>query len=256
MASDPKYIPGIYNYCDRWCERCSFTSRCLNSTLVGEHFGDLEETDTLNEAFWQKLSEIFQSTIATLREMAAAEGIDIDSLEGGDGRRDESELEENTVADLILHTSRSYAKAVEDWFESNAYVFDVTEAEIDRICSAPQRDPLKEAADIKDAVEIIRWYQNQIHVKLHRAVESALEEASMEDLNFPKDSDGSAKVALVGIDRSIAAWHILRQHFAEKGTEMLHRIAILENIRRRAEIRFPTARDFVRPGFDEPAQAD
>ncbi|MCB0550950.1 MAG: hypothetical protein KDD19_25495 [Phaeodactylibacter sp.] len=22
-------IPGIYNYCDRWCERCSFTSRCL-----------------------------------------------------------------------------------------------------------------------------------------------------------------------------------------------------------------------------------
>jgi predicted protein tyrosine phosphatase len=29
LASDPKFIPGIYNYCDRWCERCPFTSRCL-----------------------------------------------------------------------------------------------------------------------------------------------------------------------------------------------------------------------------------
>jgi hypothetical protein len=29
LAADPKYIPGICNYCDRWCERCPFTSRCL-----------------------------------------------------------------------------------------------------------------------------------------------------------------------------------------------------------------------------------
>ena len=24
-ARNPKYISGIYNYCDRWCERCQFT---------------------------------------------------------------------------------------------------------------------------------------------------------------------------------------------------------------------------------------
>ena len=51
-AKDPKYISGIYNYCDRWCERCQFTSRCLNCTLVEEQFGDLQENDELNEAFW------------------------------------------------------------------------------------------------------------------------------------------------------------------------------------------------------------
>ena len=33
-AEDPKYISGIYNYCDRWCERCRFTSRCLNHSIV------------------------------------------------------------------------------------------------------------------------------------------------------------------------------------------------------------------------------
>ena len=51
-AKDPKYIPGIYNYCDRWYERCQFTSRCLNCKLVEEQFGDLKENDELNEAFW------------------------------------------------------------------------------------------------------------------------------------------------------------------------------------------------------------
>jgi hypothetical protein len=29
LAEDPRFISGIYNYCDRWCERCPFTARCL-----------------------------------------------------------------------------------------------------------------------------------------------------------------------------------------------------------------------------------
>src|SRR4051812_25747342 len=28
-ARDPRLIPGIYNYCDSRCSRCSFTQRCL-----------------------------------------------------------------------------------------------------------------------------------------------------------------------------------------------------------------------------------
>jgi len=51
LAADPKYVKGIYNYCDRWCERCPFTSRCLNCELVERKFGDLEEKDGLNAAF-------------------------------------------------------------------------------------------------------------------------------------------------------------------------------------------------------------
>jgi hypothetical protein len=29
LAANPRHIPGVYNYCDRWCERCPLTSRCL-----------------------------------------------------------------------------------------------------------------------------------------------------------------------------------------------------------------------------------
>ena len=33
MAKNPDFIPGIYNYCDRWCERCAFTARCMNFAM-------------------------------------------------------------------------------------------------------------------------------------------------------------------------------------------------------------------------------
>ncbi|MCJ7692984.1 MAG: hypothetical protein MUO22_06165, partial [Sedimentisphaerales bacterium] len=90
----------------------------------------------------------------------------------------------------------------------------------------------------------------QINVKLKRAIESESEELS--DINdFPKDSDGSAKVALIGIDRSTSAWKILLTSFPEQEKQILYFVAMLENIKSRVETQFPHARDFVRPGFDE-----
>ena len=44
-------IPSIYNYCDRWCERCPFTSRCANFALGEEYFPNQEDRDINNEHF-------------------------------------------------------------------------------------------------------------------------------------------------------------------------------------------------------------
>ncbi len=30
LTQDPRFITGIYNYCDNWCARCAFTARCLS----------------------------------------------------------------------------------------------------------------------------------------------------------------------------------------------------------------------------------
>jgi len=40
LAKNDQFISGIYNYCDRWCERCSFTSRCMNFAMADEQFPD------------------------------------------------------------------------------------------------------------------------------------------------------------------------------------------------------------------------
>jgi len=76
-------------------------------------------------------------------------------------------------------------------------------------------------------------------------------EGTPQDLDeFPKDSDGSAKVALIAIDRSIAAWGQMREHFVEHRDDILDVLVHLDRLRRKTETLFPDARVFVRPGFD------
>jgi hypothetical protein len=50
-------IVGIYNYCDRWCERCTFTSRC--AVYVDESNLPSEEMDMQNKAFWDRIGKNF-----------------------------------------------------------------------------------------------------------------------------------------------------------------------------------------------------
>src|SRR2546423_12378923 len=60
LARDPRFIPGIYNYCDRWCERCPFSNRCLNFAMEKEKDdGDPEARDLTNKKFWKKLETRF-----------------------------------------------------------------------------------------------------------------------------------------------------------------------------------------------------
>ncbi len=253
-VKDPKYISGIHNYCDRWCERCKFTSRCLNCTLVGEQFGDLQKIDAFNEEFWQKFSEMLQSVFAMVKEMAEEEGIDVNSMDTENSHDNEENLEENVLTEIISHISMKYVKLVDDWFNSKEYLFVEKEDEMKRIrLMSSRKNPAQEVANIKDAIEIIGWYQYQVHVKLVRACESAFEELTDCD-DFPKDSDGSAKVALIGIARSITAWKILSAYFPTHETGIVCLIELLQNLENRVENRFPRARDFVRPGFDEMEQ--
>ena len=104
-------------------------------------------------------------------------------------------------------------------------------------------------------MDIIQWYQHFIYVKLRRAIESRASEEleSDEDMRkFPKDSDGSAKTAMIGMDRSIEAWSGLRAALGvDEGDRILDLLTRLAAIRRAAEQLFPKARAFVRPGFDE-----
>jgi hypothetical protein len=58
LVAERRFIPGIYNYCDRWCECCPQTSHCLNFSISEEEFSDHETQDIRNKAFWNILSGI------------------------------------------------------------------------------------------------------------------------------------------------------------------------------------------------------
>jgi hypothetical protein len=139
LAGSKRFLEGIYNYCDRWCERCPFTSRCLNYAMAEDEPEHGATRDVRNQAFWQKVEETLQFTLELLHEFA----------EG-----------------------------------------------------------------------------------------------------FQKDSDGSAKVALIGIDRSLAAWGEVRRSLPLFEQETMRLLLHLERLPREVEKAFPAAPAFIGPGFD------
>jgi hypothetical protein len=253
LAEDPKFISGIYNYCDRWCERCAFTSRCLVYAQEEEDRNDPAAHDIRNEAFWKKLTAIFERTHEMLEEMAKEQGIDFNTIDLASAKKQERRQHKRAKSHELAKASEKYAGMVDDWFESEQELFEQKENELLAMLEFDigGQQPQAVAARIKDAVEVIRWYQHQIHVKLMRALMKFDPDEEPEDESFPKDSDGSAKVALIGMDRSIAAWGALREHFPEKTDGILTLLLHLDRLRRKTEQHFPAARSFVRPGFDE-----
>jgi len=252
-AKNPKYIRGIYNYCNRWCERCQFTSRCLNCALTEETFGNLEEIDIRNKEFWEKLSGLFRDTMEMITELALEKGIDLSSSENENQKIFVSKQADNRISNLLFHLAEEYAVSAQRWLQSNEDLLPRAQDQAMRIRLLPsEQNPEKELADIKDAIEVIRWYLFQIGVKIKRAIENQLEDIVIKKDDLPDDSDGSAKVALIGIERSIAAWNILLNNFPEQRKEVIQKIMHLKDLRKRTELSFPNAIDFKRPGFDDP----
>lgn len=236
LASNPDLISGIYNYCDRWCERCPLTSRCLvYATEQMDHNGSPESHDIRNEAFWHKLSSILQETQEMISEWAREAGLDLSYIpeEETKRRKHRRQLVDNHP---LARAGKKYANSASDWFRS----FDHTEQN-------------EQSEQLEDAREVIQWYQYQIAVKIMRALSCRSDgwEDEPEMVDFPKDSDGSAKVALIGIDRSIAAWRWVQLSQPCRLESIVPLILQLERLRQRVEKAFPEARDFIRPGFDE-----
>lgn len=236
LANNPDLISGIYNYCDRWCERCPLTSRCLVYATEQEDDNSFPGNDLRNEAFWQKLSVIFQETREMIVEWAKEAGVDLN------GSSDEDESRQHRKRQLVdnhplTKAGKKYANTASDWFRELDQMFEVSE----------------NFEQLEDAREVVQWYQYQIAVKTMRALSGRREEleGDPEIVEFPKDSDGSAKVALIGVDRSIAAWRMMQLSLPERAASIVPLILQLERLRNRLDKAFPEARDFVRPGFDE-----
>jgi hypothetical protein len=238
-ASEKRFIPGIYNYCDRWCERCPQTSHCLNFSLSEKEFADPETRDIENEAFWVKLSEVFRDTLELLKESAKEHGIDLETLDAGQVKEESERKDAAAESHEICHAAKVYSGIVQDWFASSANLSS----------ASPALD--EGEASLEEALEVIRWYQHFIYVKLMRAVRGELDEREEELDEFPRDSEGSAKVALIAIDRSIGAWGTVYAHDPLKNENILRFIAYLDRLREEVEKTFPGARSFTRPGFEK-----
>lgn len=250
------YIAGIHNYCDAWCERCPFTSRCFTFALEGEEYPEPESLDIRHEAFWENLKETLHAGLAQLREIAELSGVERDADGAGDIEETERMEESLAMNHGCCHSARVYAGMVDRWFHhAKGLVWQELPEDGDEY-PAETPDPEEQdaayfGAELQEALEVVRWDQHQIAVKLHRAVRSQMNESREWLDDVAKDSEGSAKVALLGIDRSMAAWAEIESRFPLLSAETKEMQRHLRQMRAEVEKTFPGARSFIRPGFDK-----
>jgi hypothetical protein len=243
MAAEPELIPGISIYCDRWCERCAFTSRCLQFRIEAEETdrgNALQNFDALNLQFWQEMGEALVQAMRLIREIAAKEGIDPDELQK---ETVFSEPPESLQRDAREHPCASaallYAGMVNEWFAAA----DELPVTVESLLTNPP--PV-----IEEPIQVIRHYQYFIYPKIVRAVEGRLSQQVAAGSELGTDAAGTAKVALIAIDRSLAAWSLLYEEYPELEDNTLSILLHLDRLLRSVEVVFPAARAFLRPGFD------
>ena len=257
---NPRFIAGIYNYCDRWCERCEFSHRCAQFAMRSQDRPDDPRTrDSENRKFWEALgSSALGKTrpLKTKRRTAKSRAASPASIEAAAAQEKRLDRRARALGQRESNAALTYSHMVDEWFNNELrlplqHVRNLerrVEKGLTSVATAKG-----ELVRLNDCVEVIRWYQAFIYVKICRAFMSLVEEEDDRSLANTRDSAGSAKVALIAIERSIAAWAAMREMFPEETDSMLEILIHLDRLRRSVQRKFPKAKSFKRPGFDDKA---
>lgn len=240
--TDQPFITGIYNYCDRWCERCPLTSFCLLNALEhAEHRNSPGFLDRL-ETRLDLLSDLMVLLNGEKRRETGARclaSIGVSSTPYDLGKR------------ALVDRVHDYVKAVNGWLDSNWSFLDAVDRLVEKkLGQDDSRHELEESVvSPADALEEIAWYRILIPSKLIRAL-SAFDQEDWTGSAEQPDADGSAKVALIGIERSRRAWERVASADGDLQCSVGQILAQLDELEQSIEEQFPAARSFRRPGFD------
>ena len=251
---NPRFIPGIYDYCDRWCERCEFSHRCAKFAMLSHARHDDPRTrDRENRKFWEALeatAPVVKTRRRAVKKIAAA------SIEAAAAQEKRLDRRARALGQRETNAALTYSHMVDEWFNNELrlplqHVRSLERRVEKGLVSVPAAKG--ELVRLNDCVEVIRWYQAFIYVKLSRAFMSLAEEENERTPAAARDSSGSAKIALIAIERSLAAWVAMRAMFPEETDSMLEILVHLDRLRRSVRKKFPRAKSFHRPGFDDKA---
>ena len=248
----PKFIDGVYNYCDRWCERCHFQSRC-------RLYRDTERMEAIASAGLDPKSAVDASADRepdddeTDTNEEAATGERAAFLAALEAATREPSPEEARRLDAALDRRSAKEAAHPLTLEAGEY------AQIARGLTVTLRSFLAHSADpvALASLETIDHFSMMIAVKTRRAVGSwiALQEPDdeLDDDDFSRvDGNGCAKLVRLMIAESHDAWNVL-MHIGSVAADGVP-VAMakrLERLDAGLANAFPRAMSFVRAGFDD-----
>lgn len=209
------------------------------------------DTDSLNaEEFIEKIGEHFIRAMQMIEKIAKDQGMDWEKLKE---EAKDTVLEEPTFTAAqknIFQLSRRYYKMGDDWLKSKRDILEEKEKELQQKNNLGI-DIRHDLATLNDALAFIQYYLFFIHPKVKRAIDGLHDDWMLEEFPIQNDAYGSAKIAIIAIERSLGAWEIIRQEFPDLSDEFLDILSILSQILHGLKKEFPNIDQFIRPGFDE-----
>jgi hypothetical protein len=244
-------IPFIHNYCDRWCERCPFTSRC--AVYKSEQELTDEQRDIENPAFMQKILEDLKILEQSLSDESETLGLYHEALSDEENeevtrkmQRVDAMVECEELIDAVDQYSKAARKLLSDfpfWTEMAKRMAKETALGI-----GTQQGNFQKVKKIDQCRDIISWYHFFLGPKFRRAVSGQLED--LEENRLQSDWNGSAKVAMIAVSLSKDALTTIFE-LTGKEDELLPLLSLITTIQDLAKRKFPHADKFIRPGFDE-----
>ncbi|MCW5898960.1 MAG: hypothetical protein KIT10_06795 [Flavobacteriales bacterium] len=264
------FIPGVYNYCDRLCERCRFVRQCRVGIAEMDDVGtpDAPIGGGAAEDLRKRLEELMGLTPEDVERDAGKED-DADDAEGLGSDFDPADLEPDpawekrmeekrrqTDAHPLSHRSHTYMELVHEWLEAHAEEFKRKGLDMYKRpeITLPVGAHTPEMIVLREAIHEIGWFHTMLHVKCRRAVQGKLEDGDWDDDPHQSDWNGTAKLALHIVDRCQVAWDMVAEMMPEEAGEADTSRELLKRIGEGLKQEFPDADRFIRAGFDAPRQ--
>jgi len=242
-----EYIDGIFNYCDRWCEKCTFTSNCRlfsneSKIYTYEILSDSKLPDS-EEIIKQGLKD-FEEIEDVFKDFEFEDELDL-----------YEEEEEEIIASLSKEKKEYEIEKLSKIYSDKAHLFLKSLDNKFILSNADYKK--KEEPKIRlvyENFEIVSWYHMFIMVKIKRAIggkgelKIGMDEFDNEISSY--DMNGSSKIAAIGIKESQKALNNLLSLVKEYSSEIEDMLVLLGKILNCINQEFPDYNKFKRPGFD------
>ena len=258
------HIPGIYNYCNRWCEKCGFTSKCLlftNESKITTHQilndGELPGVKNIFD-FPEELDEDDDSQFDEFDD----EGFEFDPDEEDDDPFlndlpdfEEVKFIEDREQRAVGLNDNVLLKLADEYFKNSHSLIKKIYEKYKFESFKKEDQNGKFIIRLHENFEIVEWYHIFIMVKVRRALSGKrnFDKENDEDIKEIEayDMNGTAKIAVIAIEDSIKALNKLFDDAVEFKNEITGLLITAGKLLNEMGKEIPDCKNFMRPGLDE-----
>jgi len=231
LAKSKKFKPGIYNFCDRWCEKCKNTEKCfLYAQESQKKIRNLMKGKT--DSDWlEEVKENLEITKRLIERDLQKRGIDPRKiLEEKPKESWDDKVDRRYDKIQCLIEAKKYMKETANFldnFHKNRFQY------YSRIGMEVSFD------DIKDEIETIAWYHTFLPIKIWRALyeRECYQREKDKDLKNLTKKDFKKFCFLVRkcLNKSIKAWRNLARKREEFSEISKHFLSLLDSLNKEFE---------------------